>query len=569
MKRVPTIIEAMTSARLFGAMYDGPTWKPWHAVLKAAFGLPMDDEEAAFFRLVAGNREPSGKRCKELVLAIGRRGGKDAIAALICAHAAIAYRPDGRVRAGERPLILLLGADRLQAQNLLRYVRGLFDIKALAGLIQRETRDGFELSNGIDIFVGTADWRTIRGRTVLLCIANEIAFWMDENSSNPDREIIAAVRPAMATLADQAMLVMISSVYRKSGVLFDRWEKFYGRNDPNTLVVQGSTLAFNATIASSVVDDAMADDAAVAGAEYESRWREDLAGYLTRDQIKAVVDKGITVRPPQRGVQYQAWVDASSGQGKDSMCASIGHRGDNISIVDHVIEHKPPFKPSDAVAQIAATFKAYGITRVTGDKWALGFVATEFERHGITLEHSDKPGSELYRQCRSIITSLRCRLPDNDRMVGQFSNLEVRALPGGNERIDHPRGGHDDLSMVVAGLLVALSTELRGAAAWIEFYRRMVEEPHHFARFNTDRDDIRAPGPDLGAYSFTSEPLINVVVPEPIASTESGMLGRSFRRKGHNVIVEMTRSEARERLVRPGPWRTCNEALAQELEGAA
>jgi hypothetical protein len=337
----------------------------------------------------------------------------------------------------------------------------LFEVPALAGLIQRETRDGFELTSGIDIWVGTADWRSIHGRTVLLCIANEIAFWMDESSANPDKEIIAAVRPAMATLADQAMLVMISSVYRRSGVLFDRWDKFYGRNDPNTLVIQGTTRQFNPTVDQSVVDEAMADDAAVAGAEYESRWRDDLAGYLTREQIMAVVDTGITVRPPQADIQYTAWVDASSGQGKDSMCAAIGHRGDNIAIVDHVIEISPPFRPSDAVAQISETLQAYRIDRVTGDKWALGFVASEFERCGIRMDHADKPGSEIYRQALPVITSMRCRLPDNPRMVSQFSNLERRALPGGNERIDHPRGQHDDVSMVVAGLLVLLAQKPR------------------------------------------------------------------------------------------------------------
>jgi hypothetical protein len=37
MKRAPTIIEAMTSSALFGKFYDGPTWKPWQCVLKAAY----------------------------------------------------------------------------------------------------------------------------------------------------------------------------------------------------------------------------------------------------------------------------------------------------------------------------------------------------------------------------------------------------------------------------------------------------------------------------------------------------------------------------------------------------
>jgi hypothetical protein len=42
-----------------------------------------------------------------------------------------------------------------------------------------------------DLFKGVAgDWRTIRGRTVALCMMNELAFWRDETSSNPDKEIL-------------------------------------------------------------------------------------------------------------------------------------------------------------------------------------------------------------------------------------------------------------------------------------------------------------------------------------------------------------------------------------------
>src|SRR5258705_13901236 len=102
----PDIVAAMTDNRLFGELYQGASWDGWRAILKAAFGLEMTAEETKLFRIVAGDRDPSGRRCKELVLAIGRRGGKDAISALICAYAAMSFKPDGRVRAGERPLII-------------------------------------------------------------------------------------------------------------------------------------------------------------------------------------------------------------------------------------------------------------------------------------------------------------------------------------------------------------------------------------------------------------------------------------------------------------------------------
>jgi hypothetical protein len=217
-------------------------------------------------------------------------------------------------------------------------------------MVPRETQWGFELSNTVDISITTSDYRAIRGRTVLCAILDEVAFWRDDTSANPDIEVFRALRPALATLPD-SMLIGITSAYRRAGLAYKRWEKYFGRDDPRVLVIMAETRQLNPLFDQRTIDEELDDDKESASAEYLSIWRDDLSGYVTRDQILVVVERGVTVRPPQRGVQYQAWVDAFSGQGKDSMCASIGHRGDNIAIVDHVIEIKPPFKPADAVAQ--------------------------------------------------------------------------------------------------------------------------------------------------------------------------------------------------------------------------
>jgi hypothetical protein len=333
------IVTAMNT--IFAGMYAGESWNPWKAILGAAFGLPLSEDQAAFVGSVTGNRELPGRRVRELVVCAGRRAGKDAVTALICAYFALTYRPDGRVRVGERPLILILAADRSQSRNLLRYCRGLFELPMLKGLIQRETADGFELANGLDVFVGTSDWRTVRGRTILLCVLNELSFWRDETSANPDKEVYRAILPATASLGDKAMIVMISSVHRRAGLLYERWQKFFGVSDPNTLVVQAATRQLNPTIDEQFVDDALADDPQAAASEYQSIWRDDLAGYISRQEIEACVDFGITVRPPQPGIRYTSHVDASSGQSKDSMCCSVGHMDSDVRVIDCIIEIVP------------------------------------------------------------------------------------------------------------------------------------------------------------------------------------------------------------------------------------
>jgi hypothetical protein len=564
-RRVPTIIEAMESAALFGPFYSGASWAPWKAVLKAAFGLEMTAQEIILFKTIAGDRDPPGKRCKELVLAIGRRGGKDAISALIGAYMALTFQPAGRVRAGERPLILLLAKDQSQARNLLRFIRGLFDgVPALKKLIQRSTQDGFELRNSIDIAVGASDYRTVRGRTILCCIMNEIAFWNDaETSANPSQEVYRAIKPSMATLADDAMLVMISSVHRRAGLLYDRWQKFYGISDQNTLVIWAKTRQLNPTIDEQVVVDALADDPQSGASEYDSIWRDDLASYVTRPEIEACILDSMTVRPPQPGIQYVSRIDASSGLGKDSTTACIGHMEGDIGVIDCIVEIRPPFSPPDAVAQVAAVLRSYNnISPTTGDRWGLNFVASEFARHNITLEYNDKNRSDIYREALPIIRSGRARLLANERMVNQFINLERRALPGGGERIDHPqRGGcHDDVCQVVSAVLVALASPLTGAAGWLEYMRKQCEAAGVLdLPFGTDVDPVRMPGD----WNFSTAALVLVALP-PVIANEGRMPGMRWREG--KAFAEMTRAEAIERLRHPA-WRSLNEELARELLG--
>src|SRR5207249_831268 len=93
-------------------------------------------------------------------------------------------------------------ADRRQARVALRYIRSLLiDHPELKKLVASETQESIELTNSVVIEVVTASFRSIRGYSVAAVVADEIAFWFDgENSANPAEEILAAARPAMATM---------------------------------------------------------------------------------------------------------------------------------------------------------------------------------------------------------------------------------------------------------------------------------------------------------------------------------------------------------------------------------
>jgi hypothetical protein len=308
----------------------GASWWTWRAVLRAAEGLPLDDDQHQAFARVA-EREPPTSRARELWCIAGRRSGKDSIASAIAAAAGMNdYRK--HLRPGERATVLCLACDRAQARIVHRYIAGYFhDIPLLAPLVVRETDETIKLSNGVEIVVATNSYRAVRGRSIVCAILDEVAFWRDEDSTTPDFATYHAITPGLVTLPG-SMLVGISTPYRRGGLLFDRWRRHYGKPDPHTLVVKGPSTIFNPTLPQSVIDAALERDPEAAASEWLAVWRSDLADFVSRDVLDAAVVAGRYELPPVDGVQYHAFCDPSGGSA-DSMTLAIGHRDDERVIV--------------------------------------------------------------------------------------------------------------------------------------------------------------------------------------------------------------------------------------------
>ena len=93
-------------------------------------------------------------------------------------------------------------------------------------MLESRTRDTLTLTTGISLEVRSASFRRIRGVTCVAVLADECAFWMSDESANPDVEILNAARPALATT--QGPLIAISSPYARRGALWDTYKKHFG-----------------------------------------------------------------------------------------------------------------------------------------------------------------------------------------------------------------------------------------------------------------------------------------------------------------------------------------------------
>ena len=120
------IIEALDDRNLLGAsIRDAESWKPWRALLAAAFGLPLSSDELALYRACTGRTVPPGAPAAYLWLVIGRRGGKSFAKALIAVYLAVFRDWRKYLSPGERAIVLLVAADREQAKILHRYCQGI------------------------------------------------------------------------------------------------------------------------------------------------------------------------------------------------------------------------------------------------------------------------------------------------------------------------------------------------------------------------------------------------------------------------------------------------------------
>jgi hypothetical protein len=326
------------------------------------------------------------------------------------------------------------------------------------------TADGVaRLKSGVIIATHANSFRSIRGRTLLAVILDEVSMWRDETSATPDLEVYRAVLPALMTT--KGLLVAISTPYRRTGLLHQKHRDHFGQDGDDVLVVQGPSTTFNPTLAQAEVDAAVAADPEGARSEWEATFRSDLAAFLDEQIVEAVVDRGRPPElPPRSNVRYFAFADPSGGR-HDTYALCIGHCEGELIVVDVVRGTKPPFDPHEVTRDFAALVKEYRVREVRGDRYSAEWVTTAFKAAGITYKPSDKSKSDLYLEALPLFTRRAVAIPDHPQLIRELRLLERATHRGGRDSVDHPRAGSDDYANALCGCAVQAAKP--GYVSWL------------------------------------------------------------------------------------------------------
>jgi len=458
--RAKTIIDTMDDAGLFKSTFRRPllglgsdSWRNWRVFLRTLFALEMSPADKKIYQHFTKRTDTPQKAFREAYVVCGRRSGKSVIAALIGIYLAVFVDHSASLVPGESAMVLILSSDRNAAQIIFRYLSAFLQSPLLKNLVVGEMRkESITLSNGITLAIGTSNYRTIRGFTIVAAICDEVAFWQDHDAggANPDSEIFAALKPAMISIP-RAMLIVISSPYKRSGELWRAYNMFYGQASQDVLVWQASSQSMNPSLSTEEIEKARKKDPVSWRSEYNAEFREDSDAFITLPMLLERTASGITSRSYDEGTKYYAFADNSGGR-NDSAVLSIAHFEKDRAVLDVVREIEAPHNPQSAIREFCRILKIFHCGIVHGDAYAASFAGQHYENHGVEYRASSLTRSEIYLAVLPHLLSNNVVLLDLPTMQEQFCALERK--PGRvTDIIDHPSGKADDICNSVSGCL--------------------------------------------------------------------------------------------------------------------
>jgi hypothetical protein len=422
------------------------------AFLKAIYGLTLNAEEREIYQQATGRSEYASVEQNEATLIAGRRSGKTSkIGATIAMFEA--FR-DHHLSRGESGFVMLIAPTKKQAENTMRYIRAhLRSSPLLRKQVARWSRDEIELSNNVSIVCYPCSYVAVRGMSVICCICDELAFWQhDETAANPEEEVLAALRPAMATFPT-AKMIKISTPYRKEGIL---WRDFQQRGELDYLVWQLPSQMMNPTLQPSVLEKERKRDEGRYRREYLAEFTDSINAWVVPDVLDPCIVPGRDVLPRIENAIYVVAVDPAFKR-NDFALAVLHKTADGPIVIDRVSRwagtKQTPLGYEWVCDQIARIANEYGIREVIGDQYCAAIIQQYFAKLGIiyrefTLSANRRP--DLFVNLKHLLVQKKIELLDDPTLLQQLRALEERSESSGNIDV-RPRYGHkDDVAVAVA-----------------------------------------------------------------------------------------------------------------------
>ncbi len=335
-----------------------------------------------------------GKR--QLVLRVGRRGGKSTS---LCRIAVLeALYGDHVIPPGDVGVVAIVSVNRTEASERLRTIRAILDV---LGVTYHPIDAGIELdTKPIAFRVYTASISGVSGPTCICAICDEVAKWRDaDTGANPATEVLASLRPTMATQPNARMFLSSSPL----GRLDAHAATFDHGDDEFQQTAFAPTWIANPSV-SEADTHALEPD--------EDRWRREYAAIPFEGDECSLLSAALIDRatrgtagdlPREPGVTYFAAQDPGFTRNAWSFCVTAQRCVDGrvkrsvVAVREWRGTRERPLRPDDVLRDISVICRrGYGIDHVWTDQYhgqSLSVIAERPDiRLALTVNTSDRSG---------------------------------------------------------------------------------------------------------------------------------------------------------------------------------
>jgi len=419
---------------------------------KTLYGLPLDDTELEIHQRCTGRDVYVPREHTEMSYLGGRRSGKSSrLAAPIAIFEA--FR-DHRLPRGEKAYVLLIAPTKALARIDFHYIqRHLLNSVALSKEIVKILKNEVVLSNGITIGCYPCSYVAVRGITIVAAICDEMAFWRhEETAANPEQEILAALRPGMATV-EKAKLIKLSTPFRKRGVL---WEEFQRRSELDFPVWQASTFKMNPTISPAALERERKRDEPTYRREYLAEFTEDITSWIEPEVLEPCIVRNRRELPRVSGAAYVATIDP--GFVRSDFALAIAHLSpDGAIVLDRVARwcgtKKAPLGFEWVCQEIKRILDQYSIDSAIGDQYCAPVIRQQLLKLGVYYEDfafGSHTRGEIFGNLRHLLEQGKIDLLDDLELLRQLRSLEEQKTDRGQIDVRPSGGVKDDLAVAVA-----------------------------------------------------------------------------------------------------------------------
>jgi len=349
-------------------------------IIKLYYNLPLDDKnkdipitdkygeavkwhltEVEYLQYLYDNkrcniREQDGRERRELVLILGRRSGKSALAAIFAAYELYKLLKRGHPQAyygmpsGSEIRILDIANDKEQASIVYNDIQGHIQaIDYFKSNIAHDTQTylrfrtdndrkkfGPEGKGTITATFKSSIAKGLRGRGIICAILDEIAFFVDNGKSSAER-VYKAIKPSIAQFArkdkktrravgdTEGRMVLISSPDAKEGFFYKQYQMSMtgGPESRNMLMIQAPTWEIRPDLPKSYYEEEYAKDPAGFMTEHGAEFSDRVRGFIedARDLQACIVPD---MRPRQAGIPREPhWAGVDFGISGDGTAIAL------------------------------------------------------------------------------------------------------------------------------------------------------------------------------------------------------------------------------------------------------